>query len=373
MDRIVLVATATLSATPVIAQESFSVTGSDGSTIVATVADSFEAGWAIATLPDGRMLVTEKEGRLILVSADGRRLGEIANIPETQDNAQGGLGDVILHPGFEENATIYLSPVEWDGPMSGAVIYRARLDLQGNGGALSDVTRIWEQVPKHDDVRHYSQRLAFGPDGFLYVTSGERQLEALAQDRSNNLGAILRLTEAGAPAPGNPFEDDGGVSAQIWTYGHRNPLGLAFTEDGTLWAHEMGPRHGDELNIIEAGANYGWPLRSFGDDYSGREIPDHDENDGFALPAIAWVPAVSPAGLAIYGGDLFTGWSGDALLGGLSSMAFIRVSVEDGVGREVARYSWDERIREVEEAPDGSLWVLEDGYGGRLLRLTPAG
>ena len=370
MIRLLLAASA-LVPVPALAQ-SFAVEGTDGSTLTATPADAFEAGWAIATLPDGRMLVTEKEGRLILASPEGRRIGQIANIPETQDNAQGGLGDVILHPDFEENGILYLSPVEWEGEMNGAVIYRARLVLDGEGGgALEDVTRIWEQVPKHDDIRHYSQRMAFGPDGYLYVTSGDRQLDALAQDRTNNLGTILRLTEDGAPAPGNPFEAEGGVAAQVWTYGHRNPLGIGFTEDGTLWAHEMGPRHGDELNVIEAGENYGWPVRSFGDEYSGEEIPDHDANDGFALPAIAWVPAISPAGMAIYGGDLFDGWQGDAVMGGLSSTAVVRVSVEDGIGREVARYSWDERIREVEEAPDGSLWVLEDGYGGRLVRLTP--
>jgi len=249
------------------------------------------------------------------------------------------------------------------------VIWRGRLDLTETGGTLSDLQRIWEQVPFDTGRGHYSQRLAFGPAGYLFVTSGDRQLMEPAQDRSNTLGTILRLTEDGAPAPGNPFSAEGGVTAQIWSFGHRNPLGLAFSADGILWSHEMGPRHGDELNRIEPGRNYGWPLVSMGNHYSGEVIPDHATGDGFTAPTVSWVPAISPAGLVLYGGALFEGWQGDAVTGGLSSRALIRVSTRgDG---EIARYSWDERIREVEESPDGAIWVLEDGARGRLIRLTP--
>jgi len=358
-----------MSPLPAVAQGAFTVTGSDGSRLIATPTDRFNSGWAIATLPDGRMLVSEKDGALVLVSAQGQRQGVIIGTPSARNEGQGGLGDVILHPDFAQNGVIYLSPVEWRGVNSGTVIWRGRLDLTETGGTLSNLQRIWEQMPFNTGRGHYSQRLAFGPDGFLYVTSGDRQLMEPAQDRSNTLGTILRLTEDGAPAPDNPFAAEGGVTAQIWTYGHRNPLGLAFAADGTLWSHEMGPRHGDELNRIEPGRNYGWPLVSMGDHYSGVEIPDHTPGDGFADPVAFWVPAISPAGLVLYHGSLFAGWQGDAVTGGLSSRAMVRASTQgDG---EIARYSWDARIREVEEAPDGALWVLEDGPGGRLIRLTP--
>lgn len=356
-------------AVPATAQERFVVTGSDGSRLIATPTDTFDSGWAIATLPDGRMLVTEKDGALVLVSAQGRRLGVIEGTPPARDDGQGGLGDVALHPEFASNGLVYLSPVEWRGRASGAVIWRGRLELGETAGKLHDLERIWEQVPFHSGRGHYSQRLAFGPDGYLYVTSGDRQLLDPAQDRTNTLGTILRLTDAGQPAPGNPFAAEGGVSAQIWTWGHRNPLGLAFAPDGTLWSHEMGPRHGDELNRIERGMNYGWPLVSMGQHYSGQDIPDHAPGDGFAPPQVHWVPAISPAGLVIYRGALFNGWQGDAVTGGLSSRAMVRVSTR-GAG-EIARWSWDARIREVEEAPDGALWVLEDGPDGRLIRLEP--
>jgi glucose/arabinose dehydrogenase len=367
-----LLAVALLAAMPAGAQP-FRVTGTDGAVLTATPTDTFEAGWAIATLPDGRMLVTEKDGVLVLVSAEGRRLGTIDGVPPARDDGQGGLGDVILHPDFARNGLIYLSPVEYDGGASGAVVYRARLDLTGTGGSLSDLMRIWEQTPKVSGTRHYSQRMAFGPGDLLYVTSGDRGQGTPSQDRNNTIGTIVRLHDDGSPADGNPFEGETAVTSEIWTYGHRNPLGLAFASDGTLWSHEMGPRGGDELNVIRRGENYGWPAVSDGRRYSGLPIPDHASDDGFAEPATSWVPSISPSGLVIYDGDAFSGWRGDALMGGLSSQALIRVDLQGGEAREAARYSWGERLREVEQAPDGALWVLEDGYGGRLIRLTPGG
>ncbi|MEM9798385.1 MAG: PQQ-dependent sugar dehydrogenase [Pseudomonadota bacterium] len=358
---------------PAAAQDSFAVTGTDGTALTAQPTDTFDAAWAMATLPDGRMLVTEKEGNLVLVSAEGARLGLIDGTPPAQDSGQGGMGDVILHPDFAQNGLIYMSPVEWEGGRSGAVIYRARLDLTETGGTLSDLQRIWQQVPKGETTRHYSQRMAFGPDGLLYVTSGDRGLQTPSQDMGTNMGKILRLNDDGSPAAGNPFAADGGVAAEFWTTGHRNPLGLAFASDGTLWSHEMGPRGGDELNRIEAGSNYGWPVVSDGDNYSGVVIPDHDTTEQFTDPAISWNPVISPSGLVMYDGDLFSDWRGQAVMGGLSSQAVIRVAPGAGGAQEVARYSWGERIREVEQAPDGAIWALEDGYGGRLIRLTPAG
>jgi glucose/arabinose dehydrogenase len=353
--------------------QSFRVTGTDGTEIVATPTASFDAGWAIAALPDGRMLVTEKDGALVLVSNQGRRLGEISGTPPARDSGQGGLGDVVLHPDFERNGLIYLSPVEWEGGRSGAVVYRARLELGQDGGRLTDLERIWAQQPKVDGTRHYSQRMAFGPDGYLYVTSGDRGLQDPAQDPSNTIGTIVRLEDDGTPAPNNPFAGGGPSTPEIWTYGHRNPLGLAFASDGTLWSHEMGPRGGDELNVIRRGQNYGWPAVSDGRNYSGIGIPDHGEGDGFAVPATSWVPSISPSGLVIYEGGAFPDWRGDALMGGLSSQALIRVDLQGESAQEAARYSWGERVREVEQTPDGTLWVLEDGAEGRLLRLSPAG
>lgn len=370
--RAAFTALALLLAAPAAAQ-SFAVSGTDGATLTATPTASFEAPWAMATLPDGRMLVTEKPGNLILVSRDGQRLGAISGTPPARDDGQGGMGDVALHPDFASNGLIYLSPVEHDGARSGAVIYRGRLSLTDAGGSIADLTKIWQQTPKTRTTRHYSQRMAFGPDGYLYVTSGDRGEQDPSQAMDTNIGKVLRLNGDGTPAPGNPYADRGGVAEQFWSIGHRNPLGLAFGPDGTLWSNEMGPRGGDELNRIRGGGNYGWPLVSEGRRYSGIPIPDHKTRPNLDAPEVAWVPSVSPAGLVIYDGAMFPDWRGDALMGGLSGQAIVRVDIDGRDVAEAARYTWGERVREVEQASDGALWALEDGYGGRLVRLTPGG
>jgi len=185
------------------------------------------------------------------------------------------------------------------------------------------------------------------------------------------LGKVIRLNDDGSVPPDNPWQDKGELARTFWSMGHRNLLGLAFDAEGRLWNHEMGPRHGDELNLVEPGNNYGWPVVSYGDHYSGATIPDHDTRPEFAHPKAWWVPAISPAGLTIYSGDMFPDWKGDALIGGLSSQALVRVDIDGAQAKEAARYEWGERVRETEQGPDGALWVLEDGSGGRLLRLTP--
>lgn len=357
------------------ARPGFEITGTDGTVLQAESLGSFSGPWAMTFLPDGRALVTEKGGRIWLLNADGSRAGEVTGGPRVEARGQGGLGDIILHPDFAGTGEVYLSYVERDTgsrDLSGAAVELARLTLTEQGGTLSARRVIWRQVPKVSGNGHYGHRLAVSPDRHLFITSGERQKFDPAQDMSGNLGKIVRLNLDGSVPEDNPFADQGGIAAEIWTLGHRNPLGIAFDAGGRLWAQEMGPAHGDELNLIVRGQNYGYPLVSNGDHYDGRRIPDHDTRPDFAAPAAWWMPAISPAGLAIYAGGLFPGWTGNAFIGGLSSEALIRVELRpDGSAAEAGRYAWGKRVREVEPGPDGALYVLEDRDGGRLLRLTP--
>ena len=376
--RLAILAAAFLATTaPALAQQTggtpFGVDGSEGTKLTATPHASFQNPWAMTFLPDGRALVTEKGGKLILVDASGERAGEIDGVPEVHVAGQGGLGDVVLHPDYESNGIVYLSHVEREDGLSGAVVVRGTLELGEDGGALTDVERVWQQEPKVSGNGHFSHRIAFAPDGTMFVTSGDRQKMIPSQELTGNLGKLVRLTPEGAPAEGNPFAGEGGVAAQFWTIGHRNPLGIAFDAEGRLWTHEMGPRGGDEVNLIEEGSNYGWPLASDGRHYSGAPIPDHAEKPEFNAPEASWVPSISPAGMVIYDGDVFADWTGDAIIGGLSSQAVIRVDLDGETAREAERYSWDTRIREIEQGPDGAIWVLEDGEGGRLVKLTPGG
>lgn len=335
--------------------------------------DRFDEPWAMAFLPDGDLLLTERTGTLHLRDADGGERVEVAGTPEVVDAGQGGLGDVLPGPTYAEDGLVYLSWAEAGDGGVGAAVGRARLETGGDP-ALTDLEVIWRQSPKTDGDGHFSHRLAFSPDGeHLFVSSGDRQLKDPAQDTSNTLGSIVRLTLDGEPAPGNPMADEGGATAEIWSWGHRNPLGLELAPDGTLWSSEMGPEGGDELNLVEAGANYGWPEASDGSDYGGGEIPDHAEGDGYAAPVRSWTPSISPGSLLIYSGDMFPDWQGDAFLGALSGEALVRVDLEDQRAADTEVYDFGERIRAVEQGPDGAIWLLEDEGAGRLLRLTPAG
>lgn len=354
------------------------VTGSDGAVLGMTVLAEFETPWAMTFLPDGRALVTEKTGELWLLRGDGTKLGVIGNTPPTVDKGQGGFGDIIIHPDFTENQIVFLSYVERDkddDALSGAAVERARLVLDGDGGVLEDREIIWRQNPKVKGNGHYGHRLAIAPEGSpsagkLFISSGERQKFTPAQDMEMNLGKMIRLNQDGSIPEDNPFYDQGGVAAEVWALGLRNPLGIDFDAEGNLWEHEMGPRHGDELNLIKRGVNYGYPIVSNGDHYSGKKIPDHSTRPEFQKPVAYWVPAISPSGFTIYDGSLFKDWSGDGFIGGLSSQALIRVEFdENGGAAEAARYEWEARVREVETGPDGALYVLEDN--GRLLKFTP--
>lgn len=351
-------------------------TDNAGKPFTATEFARFDAPWAMTFLPDGRLLVTEKSGALKLFDPATRRAHDIAGVPAVDHGGQGGLGDVVLHPRFADNGLVYLSYAErGEGDTRGAAVARGRLALDAaGGGALSQVQVIWRQVPKVDGRGHYGHRLAFSPDGrHLFISSGERQKFSPAQDMASNLGKILRLDDDGSVPADNPFAGKGdAVTAQVWTLGHRNPLGLAFDAQGRLWNHEMGPKGGDEINLVVRGDNYGYPIVSNGDHYDGTPIPDHGTRPEFHAPAASWTPVISPAGLVFYSGALFPEWRGDALAGGLSSQALIRIEFKGGRAWEAARYDMGRRIREVEQGPDGAVWLLEDGDGGRLLKLTPA-
>ena len=345
---------------------------------------SFDEPWALAFLPDGRMLVTEKKGRLFIVDREGQKSRPISGLPDVDYGGQGGLGDVALHPDFANNNMIYISYAEGGvGDTRGAAVARAVLTEAEGTGALTDFEVIWRQYPKVVGFGHYGHRIAFDDKGFLYISSGDRQKFTPAQDMQSTIGKVVRLRDDGSIPADNPFVDylkvdalvdDDGVYGQIWSLGHRNPLGLAFDLDGQLLVMEMGPAGGDELNLIKRAGNYGYPIVSNGDHYDGREIPDHDTRPEFEKPMIWWTPVVSPGNLMVYRGSAFPDWRGDALIAGLSSRAIIRVDLDGEGAREVARYEMGARIRSVAEAPDGELWVLEDERGdsaGRLLRLTP--
>jgi len=334
----------------------------------------FDEPWAMAFLPDGRLLVTEKPGRLYVVGRDGTKSSPIAGVPEVAYGGQGGLGDVALHPDYTDNALVYLSYAEaGDDATRGAAIARGRLELNDTGGRLTGVEVIWRQVPKVTGRGHYGHRLLFDDEGYLWVSSGERQKFDPAQDMRSNLGKILKLNDDGTPAVGNPFAAQGGVTAEIWSLGHRNPLGIAFDAEGQLWNVEMGPRGGDELNRVVRGENYGYPLVSNGRHYSGKDIPDHDTRPDLEAPKAWWTPVISPGDMIIYSGAGFPDWRGDALIAGLSSQALVRVEFDGDAAAEAQRYDMGKRIRAVAEGPDGAVWLLEDKRGGRLLRLTPDG
>lgn len=341
------------------------------------VAD-FESPWALEFLPDGRLLVSEQRGALMLY-APGGAISEISGVPEVAYGGQGGLGDVVLHPDFANNGLVYLSYAEaGDGDTRGAAVARAKLTLDARGGALTDLEVIWRQMPKVEGAGHYGHRIAFGSDGYLWISSGERQKFDPAQDMQGNLGKILRLNDDGSVPADNPFSDRGGVTAQIWSLGHRNPLGLAFDAMGQLWDVEMGPMGGDELNLVQRGANYGYPIVSNGDHYDGTVIPDHPTRPEFEPPVVFWTPVISPSSLLFYSGSEFPQWQGDAFIGGLSSQSLVRIEFEGANAREAERFEMGMRIRGVEQGPDGAIWIIEDGREGRdgqgrMFRLTAPG
>lgn len=335
-----------------------------------TQVGQFTEPWAIAFMPDGRALVTEKRGGLKIWRANGT-IVDVAGAPQVAYGGQGGMLDVALAPDFASSRTIYMTYAEPGAGGSSLALARARL-AEGDGPArLDGFAVIWRQLPRGEGGQ-YGGIIAFDGEGrHLFLSSGERQRFTPAQDPDQALGKILRLNLDGTTPPDNPMASQGGVRAQTFSTGHRNPYGLALDFSGLLWEHEMGPRGGDELNLIRPGRNYGWPNVSNGRHYDGRDIPDHRPGDGYAAPELFWNPSVSPSGMIIYRGAMFPEWQGSALIGALSGQALIRVRLNGNMARKEEQWDMQTRIRDVAEAPDGSVYLLEDGAGGRLFRLTP--
>ncbi len=338
---------------------------------VATAVAEFDTPWALAFLPDGRMLVTEKPGSLFLVTQDGRKT-EVDGVPDVLAKGQNGLLDIAPGPNFRSDKRVYMTYVEPSGDGGTLVLARAKLSVAGTRGMLEDLAVLWRQTPAGGGGQP-GGIIAFDPEGeHLFLTVGDRMRPDSAQDPDQARGKLLRLTLDGGIPADNPDAAAGGVRGATWTSGHRNPYGLAFAPDGRLWLDEMGPRGGDEFNLIEPGRNYGWPLVSNGDNYNGTKIPRHATRPDLAAPPLYWTPVIAPAGLAFYNGGLFPQWRGSAFIGGLAATALVRVTVDDaGNADEAERFDMGARIRDVAVAPDGALWLIEDDDPGRLLRLTP--
>jgi glucose/arabinose dehydrogenase len=340
--------------------------GSDRPFTVTEVA-RFDSPWAMDFLPGSGVrltnlaLVTEKRGRLWLLDVRTGQKQQVAGVPSVHVDSQGGLADVVVHPDFAGDQRVYLSfPEAGPNGTSGATVGYGRLVLGQGQPRIEGFRIIWRQQPKASGGVHYSERIAFAPDGTMFVSSGERFKFDPAQDRGSDLGKIIHMTANGQRIGGN-----------YYTMGHRNVLGLAFAPDGRLWATEMGPRGGDELNLILQGRNYGWPEASYGSHYDGRGIPDDHKSRGFEEPKVWWTPSVSPGSLLIYSGDLFPEWKGDALIGALSGQAFIRIDIDGDRARKADQWDMGKRIRAVDQGPRGEVYLLEDGPNARLLRLEP--
>ena len=368
---------------------------------IAKVAD-FNLPWRIAFLPDGRMLVTEKPGAMWLVSQEGQKT-PVGGVPKVLSDGQGGLLGVFLSPHYGTDHLVYLTYAEPQEGGSGLALARARLTLTGGAASLEGLKVVWRDG-EGGKGGQFGAQVAFSPDGrLLYLTVGERQRMTPAQDPNQPLGKILRLTLDGRPAPGNPHAGQRGAAtvpvidppkdteaaktaavvrtytfpspnltpAETWTTGHRTPYGLAFAPDGRLWEVEHGPRGGDELNLIEPGKNYGWPLVSYAVNYNGVPIASPKTRPDLAEPVLYWTPVIAPGNLAFYKGKMFPQWNGSALVSGLSTKALVRIVIDGATARPAERWPVGFRVRDVEVAPDGALWLLDDSKGGGLYRLTP--
>ncbi|MEZ2348758.1 PQQ-dependent sugar dehydrogenase [Terriglobus sp. RCC_193] len=359
--------------------------------------------WRIAFLPDGRMLITEKVGGVVLMTQKGESI-PVTNVPPVLYGGQGGQLGVFLSPFYAKDHSVYLTYSEPGEPGgSSLALAKARLDLKPNAASLEDLKVIWRDGERGRGGQ-FGAAIAFSPDKkFLYLTVGDRQRMTPAQDPNQPLGKILRLTLDGKPAPGNPWAGKTGTAtvpvidppsdteaaktapvlrtytfpgpnlspSETWTSGHRTPYGLAFAPDGKLWEAEHGPRGGDELNLIEKGKNYGWPLVSYAVNYNGVPIPSPDTRPDLQKPLIYWTPIIAPGNIMFYKGKLFPQWNGSVLMGGMATHTLNRVIITGSTAKPAERWDVGKRIRDVEEAPDGALWFLEDDVKGGVYRVTP--
>lgn len=341
---------------------------------VVPIVQGLEHPWSIAFLPDGQMLVTERPGRMRIVAANGSLSAPIAGVPEVFVQRQGGLLDVVLDPDYATNGWIYFSYAEPRGEGTNATaVARAKL----SGSTLEGLEVIFRQQPAVESTSHFGSRMTFGPDGRLFVTLGERSAKHFierAQQLENHFGKIVRIERDGGSPADNPFVEKKGAKPEIWSYGHRNPQGIAIhPETGELWSSEHGPKGGDELNVVRPGRNYGWPVITYGVAYSGDSIGEGTEKPGMEQPLHYWVPSIGTCGLAFYTSDRIPGWKGSVFVGGLVSKELTRLEMDGEIVRHEERLFGDlnERIRDVRQGPDGNLYLLTDSPQGRLLRVEP--
>lgn len=336
-----------------------------------TVASGLEHPWSIAFLPDGRQLVTERAGRLRVIQNGSLQEAPVTGLPELVVSGQGGLLDVVLHPQFTDNNTLFLSYAHRNRDGMTTRVARATL----NGTRLEEVTVIFEAAPRGNTSRHFAGRMVFDRDGLLYVAVGDRGEMNRAQDLEDDAGGVHRITVDGKPAPGNPFVGKAGANDTFYSWGNRNIQGMVrHPVSGEIWSHEHGPRGGDEINIIRSGINYGWPEITYGIDYSGLPITNRVKKEGMAQPLHYWDPSIAPSGMAFYTGEHFPGWQGDLFVGALKMQKLVRLTIDDGEVTEEEDLLTDlgARIRDVRMGPDGMLWLLTDAPQGKVYRLVPA-
>lgn len=333
---------------------------------VTEIASGLSHPWGMAFLPEGGMLVTERSGHLRMLDTDHNLSEPLKGVPEVFAKGQGGMLDVAIDPDFSENRMVYLSFSEpGKGKEAGTALGRGKLTDQG----IEDFQVIFRQEPKAEGGIHFGSRIVFH-EGHLYLTLGERNRRDLLQDLSVHLGTIVRINPDGSVPADNPFAGREGAREEIWSYGHRNVQGADIDPaTGLLWVSEMGPLHGDELNLVKKAENYGWPEVSWGNEYNGDPIPDHDTRDEFVLPVTYWEPSIAPSGMTFYTGSVFPQWEGYLFIGGLQSMGLVVVKVTGESAEEVDRIDLEARTRDVKQAPDGSLYVLTDEGNGRVLRI----